>query len=72
MKPVNVEKNCIVLGGLSKKDEFVCYRMLLIQQSKREVMRQSVGNDLGSLAKGMIVTNGYLCEIYIDVSCELI
>ena len=35
-------------------------------------MRPSVENDLGSLAKGMIVTDGCLCEMYIDMICELI
>ena len=35
-------------------------------------MRPNVENDLRSLTKGMIVTNGCLCEMYIDVICELI
>ena len=61
-----------MLDGLSNKDKSICSRMLLIQYSKHEVMRPNVENDSGSLTKEMIVTNGCLCEIYIDVICELI
>ena len=35
-------------------------------------MRPSVENDSGSLTKEMIVTNGYLYKMYIDVICEFI
>ena len=31
MKSANVEKDYILLGGLSKKNEYVCSQMLLIQ-----------------------------------------